>query len=259
MSAAISLAGFSGLRAELLVALKKRQPLTAGELGKQFGLTANALRRHLKGLEEADLVRYRPEVRGVGAPVYAYSLSEAGEALFPRSYEPTLEAALQTVQQECGAEGVQRVFARRWRNQLGDSLPTLAALPPAERAQLLAELLSAEGYMAETAMQSPSRAEIRVFNCGLHGVAGRFPEACAAELKFLEEALGASLERREHIAGGCNACVYHVQFADDSAPARTSARYDEDAGNGLEAAAVGVARTGTAETPHLMKAEQEKA
>ena len=230
MSAATSLAGFSGLRAELLVALKKRQPLTAGELGKLFGLTANALRRHLKGLEEADLVRYQPEVRGVGAPVYAYRLSEAGEALFPRSYEPTLEAALQTVEQECGSDGVRRVFARRWRNQLGDSLPMLAALPPAERAQLLAELLSAEGYMAEAAMESPTRAELKVFNCGLHGVARRFPEACDAEVKFLEQALDATLERREHIAGGCNACTYHVKFVERSvempAHAGASARSD---------------------------------
>ena len=241
MSAATSLAGFSGLRAELLVALKKRQPLTAHELGAQFGLTANALRRHLKGLEEADLVRYRPEVRGVGAPVYAYSLSEAGEALFPRSYEPTLEAALETVAQECGPDGIRRVFTRRWQNQLGDSLPTLAALPAAERAQLLAELLSAEGYMAEAAMASPSRAELKVFNCGLHGVAGRFPEACEAEVKFLEQALGATLERRGHIAGGCNACTYHVTFAEEPAPAAPSAR---------SAAASG---------PDYMKDEQEKA
>lgn len=240
MSAATSLAGFTGLRAELLVALKKRQPLSAKELGDQFGLTANALRRHLKELEEADLVRYRSEVRGVGAPVYAYSLSEAGEALFPRSYEPTLEAALQTVEAECGAEGVRRVFARRWQNQMGAALPVLGTLPPDERAQLLAELLTAEGYMAEARMQAPGRAELKVFNCGLHGVARRFPEACRAEVEFLEQALGATLERREHIAGGCNACTYHVTFAEEPAPAAVSTRSVEagakDYGNDEEKA-----------------------
>ena len=72
-----ALGGFRGVRADLLVALKKAQPVTAGELGEQFGLTANALRRHLKALEEDGLVRYRREVRGVGAPVYAYSLTAA--------------------------------------------------------------------------------------------------------------------------------------------------------------------------------------
>ena len=229
MFAATSLAGFTGLRAELLVALKKRQPLTARELGDAFGLTANALRRHLKELEEADLVRYETIVRGVGAPVYAYSLSEEGEALFPRSYEPTLEAALETVAEDLGDAGVLRVFARRWQNRLGDSLPMLEALSPAERTQLLAELLSAEGYMAEASMRSPTRAELKVFNCGLHGLPGRYPQACEAEVRFLEQALGATLERHEHIAGGCNACTYHVSFAEEPAPAAASAR-SADAG-----------------------------
>src|SRR5687767_12625918 len=96
-SPAVSLSGFRGFRAEVLVALKKRQPLTARELAEQFGLTPNALRRHLKSLEEEELVQYRPVVRGVGAPVFAYSLSEAGEALFPRAYEPALAEALEAV------------------------------------------------------------------------------------------------------------------------------------------------------------------
>jgi predicted ArsR family transcriptional regulator len=80
--------------------------------------------------------------------------------------------------------------------------------------------------MAEAAMQSPSRAELKVFNCGLHGVARRFPEACEAEVTFLEQALGATLERHEHIAGGCNACTYHVKFGEEPAPERASTRFD---------------------------------
>ena len=79
---------------------------------------------------------------------------------------------------------------------------------------------------ASPVVTAPSRAELKVFNCGLHGVARRFPEACVAEVEFLEQALGATLERREHIAGGCNACTYHVQFVEEPAPDRASARFD---------------------------------
>ncbi len=93
-----SLSGFRGLRAELLVALKKApHALTAKELAEQFGLTPNALRRHLDSLEAEGLVRYRREVRGVGAPVYAYSLTEGGQALFPQAYAPVLAAVLDAV------------------------------------------------------------------------------------------------------------------------------------------------------------------
>ena len=80
-SSSVPLAGFTGLRSDLLVALRKEQPLTAKELGTRFGLTANAFRRHLKEFGDAGLVRFRREVRGVGGPVYAYSLTERGEQI----------------------------------------------------------------------------------------------------------------------------------------------------------------------------------
>ena len=94
----------------MLVALKKAQPLTAHELGEQFGLTANALRRHLKALEEDGLVRYDRAVRGVGAPVFAYSLTATGEALFPRSYVQVLATALEALRAQTGDQAVEAVL-----------------------------------------------------------------------------------------------------------------------------------------------------
>ena len=91
-----TLGGFRGLRAELLVALKKApHPLTTKDLAEPFGVTPNALRRHLDLLEEEELVRHQREVRGVGAPVFAYSLTPAGEALFPQGYASVLAAVLE--------------------------------------------------------------------------------------------------------------------------------------------------------------------
>jgi len=49
-------------------------------------------------------------------------------------------------------------------------------------------------------------------NCAIRAVAERFPEACAAEQRFLRAALGAAVERRTHIVAGCNACEYTVSF-----------------------------------------------
>ena len=109
-----ALGGFRGVRAELLVALKKAQPLTAHELGEQFGLTANALRRHLKVLEEDGLVRFAREVRGIGAPVFAYSLTTGGEAMFPRGYASVLSAALHALRDAQGDGAVTAVLEAEW-------------------------------------------------------------------------------------------------------------------------------------------------
>jgi DeoR family suf operon transcriptional repressor len=220
----VSLVGFRGLRGAALVAVKKAQPITAGELAAQFGLTPNALRRHLKALEDEGLVRYRRESRGVGGPVFAYSLTAEGEALFPRTYAPALAGALEVLREQLGSEGMIRFFRAQWTSLLERSGPAPAGLPLEERAQLLAELLSSQGYMAEAESRSPTEATIREHNCAVRAIAERFPEVCAAEAQFLEEVLGAEVEREQHILSGCNACQYTVHAGTVSAqsvPRRT--------------------------------------
>src|SRR4051794_37446336 len=99
-SSDVSVAGYRGIQADLLVSIKKSQPITVKELAGQFGLTPNGVRRHLKNLETAGVVQYRREIRGVGGPVFAYSLAESGEALFPRAYAPALAEALELLRAE---------------------------------------------------------------------------------------------------------------------------------------------------------------
>ncbi len=216
-----ALGGFRGVRAELLVALRKAQPRTAHELGEQFGLTANALRRHLKALEEDGLVRYERDVRGVGAPVFAYSLTTAGEALFPRSYVQVLATALEALRTHTGEQAVEAVLEAEWRRLADEAGPVLEALPLAERAPLVAELLTAKGYMAEVVATSPERnvdegaseaprVTLRIHNCAMREIAERFPQACAVEEKFVERLLGVPLVRQAHRLGGCGHCEYGV-------------------------------------------------
>lgn len=202
-----ALGGFRGVRADLLVALRKAQPLTAGELGEQFGLTANALRRHLKALEEDGLVRYRRMVRGVGAPVFAYSLTQAGEALFPRSYVQVLATALDALREHTGEHAVEAVLEAEWQRLADEAGPVLDALPLEERVPLVAELLTAKGYMAEV---DDTTLTLRIHNCALREIADRFPAACAVEAKFVERLLGVPVERLAHRLGGCGRCEYRM-------------------------------------------------
>ncbi|MDQ8160796.1 MAG: helix-turn-helix domain-containing protein [Gemmatimonadota bacterium] len=210
-----ALGGFRGVRADLLVALKKAQPLTAHELGQQFGLTANGLRRYLKALEEDGLVRYERAVHGVGAPVFAYSLTPAGEALFPRSYVSVLATALDALRAGHGSAAVAGVLESDWNRLADEAGPVLEALPLVERVPLVAELLTAKGYMAEAvqldrADGEPGMTALRIHNCAVGEIAEQFPEACAAEAKFVERLLGVPLVQRAHRRDGCGRCEYGV-------------------------------------------------
>jgi DeoR family suf operon transcriptional repressor len=213
-ASSLSLAGFKGLRSDILVALRKEQPLPIKTLADHFGVTPNALRRHLTELIDAGLVSYRREIRGQGAPTFAYSLSEAGEALFPRAYIDPLVDALESLREREGNEAVVQLFRHRWDALAEAAKPRLASLPLHERAQLLAELLAAEGYMSEAVGGHGEATTIRHHNCAVREIALRFPEVCSAEAEFIETVLDAPVERRMHLKDGCRACEY-----DTTAPA----------------------------------------
>ena len=47
----------------------------------------------------------------------------------------------------------------------------------------------------------------------MRAVVQRYPEICAIEERFINNVLGARVEREAHIGSGCNACEYAVSFA----------------------------------------------
>ncbi|MCU0648885.1 MAG: helix-turn-helix domain-containing protein [Gemmatimonadaceae bacterium] len=224
LETAPTLGGFRGLRGDLLVAVKRRQPVTAQELGTQFDLTANGVRRHLKALEDEGLVTCDREVRGVGAPVLVYRLTSTAETLFPREYGPALTLALEALREAKGSEAVTELLARPWDALARDAAPLLEGMPLEERMQVLSELLSARGYMASAGPATdggPSTA-LRAHNCAMRDVAERVPEVCEAEARFITRVLGAPVERTQRVLDGGNCCTYCVSAAGASADGTTS-------------------------------------
>jgi len=206
-----ALVGYRGIQADLLLALKKRQPLTARELAALFDLTPNAMRRHLETLEAAGIVRHTREVRGVGGPVHAFTLTGGGEALFPRQYATVLLETLDAIAADRGRAGVSEFFRRKWTALAADAGPALQQLPLSERVQLMAELWTSMGYMAEADVEDASGLPVlRKHNCAIRAVAEQYPEVCATEAEFIAEVLGVPVVRRQHILAGCNTCEYVV-------------------------------------------------
>src|SRR5260370_13343366 len=91
-----------GLRGDILVALKRAQPLSASDLARQLAVSPNAVRHHLKELVAESLISYGREQRGVGAPTYAYRLPRAGEGPLPPAHEETRTQGLEHLAQKAG-------------------------------------------------------------------------------------------------------------------------------------------------------------
>lgn len=205
------LAAHKGLRADILHELKRAQPLAVRELADKLGVTVNAVRHHLKGLEAERLVAYGREQRGVGAPTFAYRLTAEGEALFPSRYRETLTEVLDHLTQTVGRESAVRAFETKYEDLTRRLQGELAGVSDERRLEAVARLMSEAGYMAEWS-ETDGVFRFAEHNCALRAVAEKYPEICAAEEKFLEAALGAVVARRTHIVSGCNACEYAVTF-----------------------------------------------
>jgi DeoR family suf operon transcriptional repressor len=204
-------AGLKGPRHAALVQLKLAQRLTAKELAERMGLSLNAVRHHLKELEAAGLVGYVREHRGVGAPVFSYRLTPAGESVFPRRYQEALTGLLEQMVRRDGRQAAVALLEAHFADLANRLNAELAGRGPAERLHALGQVLSDEGYMAEV-RTAADEGTLTEHNCAIPAVAERFPELCAAEARFVAQVLGTEVERRGHMLSGCSHCEYHVRF-----------------------------------------------
>src|ERR1700751_927119 len=121
-------AHYKGLRAAVLLALKRAQPLAAADLARELGVSVNAIRHHLKELQAESLIQYGREQRGVGAPTLAYRLSAQGEALFPRRYEEALTLMLDRLVSKEGRQAAVDLFEEHFRQLMATARVDLAVV-----------------------------------------------------------------------------------------------------------------------------------
>ena len=204
--------GHRGPRATILLALKRRERMTAKDVAVLLGVSMNAARHHLKELESEGLIRYERAHRGVGAPAHAFLLTPAAEALFPRRYESVLMEVLEAVERRQGRTAAVAALQARFDDLAGRVEAEIApSATPQERLVALTRVLTDEGYMAEAAV-GHCCGTLTEHNCPLPAVAGRFPELCEAERAFLERIVGVRVERKARIMDGCAACQYKVRW-----------------------------------------------
>lgn len=200
-----------GLRGQILVELKKAQPLSAKDLAQRFDVTPNAVRRHLKELEAERLIEYARQQQGRGAPTFAYRLTDTGETLFPRRYAEQLTEVLTYLEHRGGRQEVRKFFEEHFKTQANTLLASLEGADLEKRVQAVVELLKSQGFMAEWSVDGGT-VRIAEHNCAVQAVAEKYPELCEAEADFLRDILQTDVQRATYIPKGCNACEYAVSL-----------------------------------------------
>lgn len=206
----------SDAKRRLVDLLKLQGPATAGELARSLGSTEVAVRQHLQALEAAGLVAAEKRApSGRGRPSLAWSLTPEADTLFPDRHGELTVGLLAAMREAFGEAGLEQVVAKRSARQ-AEQYRALLPGPSASlkaRVQALADLRTAEGYLAEVVQERPGRYLLVEHHCPICDAARSCLRLCGAELEVFQAALGpdVEIERTAHLLSGDERCVYRVQ------------------------------------------------
>lgn len=199
-------------RTRLLNTLKASGPQTAVDLAKGLKVTSVAVRQHLDGLLDEDLVTFEDQKGSVGRPKRVWSLSAKGHGQFPDNHSALILGLLGGVSDLFGDEGIDKLIAHR-EAQSRDcySKAVDAETDLGGKVRALAGLRSREGYMAE--VETDGDGFLLIENhCSICAAATACQGFCRSELSLFKSVLGkgVAVERQEHLLSGDRRCVYRI-------------------------------------------------
>ncbi|SSW63128.1 hypothetical protein AGI3411_00980 [Achromobacter agilis] len=193
--------------------LKTRGPQSVAVIAKAMDVTAEAVRQQMARLHADGLVDSESRSAGRGRPTQIWFLTEAGHARFPDTHAEMTVQMIGAVRQVFGEEGVDKLIQVREAAMLGSYREAMRGANSLKgRLERLAEVRSAEGYMAELRKDGADFLFIEN-HCPICSAAKACMGFCRSELELFNKVLGDEVvvEREEHILTGARRCAYRVR------------------------------------------------
>jgi|SRR5947207_3230487 len=177
-----------------VLALLQMKDRTVNELAHELGLTDNAVRAHLVGLERDGLVRPTGREAGVRRPHVVYGLTPEAEPIFPKAYGPLLNAFVTVIAQRLGRRAL-RASMRQVGRSIARSQRKAKKQGKAGRIQAALLLLKEMGGAASFSVTG-GKNFIQGNGCPFSALTADHPEGCLIAESLLSEIIGASVKER---------------------------------------------------------------
>lgn len=207
-------------RGRILALLRARGGMTAAELARELGVTANAVRAHLLALERDGLVQQHRVRRGPRKPSFAYTLTPAGEQVFPARYDLLVNALLDAVAARAGQDAaaeLEQLLRRAGQRLAHPHRAALAALPREERLHQLLALVQRLGGAAEAervgSNGEPAAVRLRSAHCPFSAVVMQHPQVCLVLEELVASLLGDATVREVCEKAPTPRCRFEILFA----------------------------------------------
>lgn len=197
-------------RNSIIQLLKKSGGLSIEELSKSIHITPMGIRQHLLSLEKKRIVTYISKKHGIGRPGFVYMLTDAADALFPKSYAKFAVEILNDIKQYDGPEKLDMLFRRRKDKQLKTMKDAFAGMETLDDTlNGLKNMLESEGHIVELARNN-GHYHLKQYNCPINKVSSEFKGICTYELQLYRELFGEQVTREQNMAEGSPACFYKI-------------------------------------------------
>ncbi|MEB3156801.1 MAG: iron-sulfur cluster biosynthesis transcriptional regulator SufR [Cyanobacteriota bacterium] len=177
-------------RDAVLALLLRRGEATAADLAASLGVSVQAMRRHLRSLEEDALVESSTSSAGPGRPTNHWRLTHLGQERFGDGSETFALGLLQSMAATLPADTVSNLMEQQAEEKARVYRTHIGVGPLEVRLERLTELRRSEGYVADLGPDPSAGPErrawlIREHHCSVMRIAEEFPQVCDQELLLL--------------------------------------------------------------------------
>lgn len=191
-----------------ILKLLRNEGLGVDDLSQRLGMSKTAIRQHLAILEADGLIKRAPLRKGMGRPRILYSITDRGEATFPKQYSLVAELLMEELLENGkSAKEITDSLAARFAQRYG---PEMANMGLRERVSLFARILNELGVEA-TIEETDTEFLVREMSCPYHEVMRKFPIICRFDEGFFRHVVGRPVSLESRVDGKQNYCTYVVK------------------------------------------------
>lgn len=221
-------------RRRILTALKAEGATTIAILSDILNVSGEAVRQQLIQLQRDGWVRSSIERSGrsgkSGRPATRYSLTAAGEHLFPKRYDHMTLELMSAIENELGPAKLGRILGslseetvRFWTSRMRDR-------PMEDRLELLRSIYFEEDpYLELEKGDGEEGPRIIERNCPYLNVALQRPAICSVTIHSMSQLLGCRVVREKKFQNGDGQCAFRVLPNEKLDPDRQNFSLEEPA------------------------------
>jgi predicted ArsR family transcriptional regulator len=202
------------IRQRILHFLKTRGKALITDVAKHFRISHEGARKQLAQMESEGWIERNEATApsgGIGRPNAPYSVTNAGDHLFPKSYDGLSSALISALKDSLGPEALRTVLAALAQKQVEDWEPLMKGKTPIEKLNALRGL-----YLKNDPFMSVEEKDGDLIlierNCPFLNVAMEHPALCSLSVSTLEKLLGHPVVREERFQAGNGRCVFRVKL-----------------------------------------------